>query len=197
MLCLCLSLNTNLFVYFMSKLHYLVFSAVGENKPQTVNQLCKCVSDAGCSIVDSHYSHLGSHFTSTMQLCGDWSAIARVETTLNNLSKKQKVSILMERSTAEIPPSDCLPYTVQVIALDQPGIVYQLTSFFVAQSIQIAGLSSYTYTGPKTSAILLALTLSLHVPTEVHIADLRESFMLLCDDLNLDAIIEPDKPSTT
>jgi glycine cleavage system transcriptional repressor len=33
----------------------------------------------------------------------------------------------------------------------------------------------------------------IHVPTRIHIAALREEFMDLCDNMNLDAILEPLK----
>jgi len=33
----------------------------------------------------------------------------------------------------------------------------------------------------------------VNIPARVHIATLRENFMLFCDDRNLDAIVEPYK----
>jgi glycine cleavage system transcriptional repressor len=40
---------------------------------------------------------------------------------------------------------------------------------------------------------MFSLTMSVNIPAATQISDLRERFILFCDDLNLDAIIEPEK----
>jgi glycine cleavage system transcriptional repressor len=40
---------------------------------------------------------------------------------------------------------------------------------------------------------MFALSMTVNIPVRVHIATLRENFMIFCDDRNLDAIIEPYK----
>jgi glycine cleavage system transcriptional repressor len=40
---------------------------------------------------------------------------------------------------------------------------------------------------------MFSVYMVVHVPTRIHIAALGEEFMDLCDNLNLDAILEPMK----
>ena len=40
---------------------------------------------------------------------------------------------------------------------------------------------------------MLVLNMTVNIPVNMHIADLRERFTLFCDDLNLDASMEPMK----
>ena len=49
--------------------------------------------------------------------------------------------------------------------------------------------------GPTGTELGLDITLhmSLAIPASTHIATLREDFMILCDELNLDAVLEPIK----
>jgi glycine cleavage system transcriptional repressor len=82
---------------------------------------------------------------------------------------------------------------VHVIALDNPGIVHEIANFFAVQGINIEAMETSTYAAPHTGSPMFALSMTVNIPARVHIATLRENFMLFCDDRNLDAIIEPFK----
>jgi glycine cleavage system transcriptional repressor len=77
--------------------------------------------------------------------------------------------------------------------LDQPGIVYNLAGFFSARGIDIAELNTRSYAAAHTGAPMFSVQMVIHVPAKIHIAALREEFMDICDQLNLDAILEPVK----
>ena len=54
-------------------------------------------------------------------------------------------------------------------------------------------LISTTLFAQQTGAPMVSLHMSLAIPASTHIATLREDFMILCDELNLDAVLEPIK----
>ena len=54
-------------------------------------------------------------------------------------------------------------------------------------------LSSTTYVAQLTGTRMVSLHVSVAIPARLHIATLREEFMMLCDELNLDAVLEPMK----
>ncbi len=78
-------------------------------------------------------------------------------------------------------------------ALDNPGIVHEISNFFASQGINIEAMETSTYAAPHTGSPMFALSMTVNIPARVHVASLRENFMLFCDDRNLDAIIEPFK----
>ena len=82
---------------------------------------------------------------------------------------------------------------IDVVCLDQPGIVHNLAGFFSSRGIDIAEVNTRSYAAAHTGAPMFSVYMVLHVPTRIHIAALREEFMDLCDNLNLDAILEPLK----
>ena len=59
--------------------------------------------------------------------------------------------------------------------------------------VRVTEASSATYVAQQTGATMLSLHISVAVPASLHIATLREDFMILCDELNLDAVLEPIK----
>ena len=86
-----------------------------------------------------------------------------------------------------------LPYSIDVVSLDQGGIVAGLSGFFASRSIDIAEVSTRSYPAAHTGAPMFSVQMIVNVPTRIPEAHLREEFMDYCDSLNLDAILEPVK----
>lgn len=83
-----------------------------------------------------------------------------------------------------------IPYIVEVLAMDNPGIVYKLADFFSSRKINIQSLQTDRYPAPHTGTQMFAIEMVIAVPQSIIINDLREDFLDLCDDMNLDASIE-------
>ncbi|MQM39490.1 hypothetical protein KBTX_03516 [wastewater metagenome] len=77
--------------------------------------------------------------------------------------------------------------------MDQGGVVHQLSNFFSVREIDIRDLATTTYTAVYTGTPMFSVRMTVDVPARMQIARLREEFMDFCDELNLDAIIEPAK----
>ena len=84
-------------------------------------------------------------------------------------------------------------YKTLGVALDGPGIVSDIANFFASQGINIEAMECNTYLAAHTGSVMFAMSMTVNLPARVHIATMRENFMLFCDDRNLDAIIEPFK----
>jgi glycine cleavage system transcriptional repressor len=50
-----------------------------------------------------------------------------------------------------------------------------------------------TYAAAHTGTPMFSVNMSVGIPSETHIASLRDDFMEFCDNLNLDAVLEPLK----
>lgn len=77
--------------------------------------------------------------------------------------------------------------------MDHPGIVNQLAEFFSERDINIEDMVTNSYSAAHTGTPMFSVHMSVGIPSEIHIAALREEFMDYCDALNLDAVIEPIK----
>ena len=103
------------------------------------------------------------------------------------------MTISARRTEVKPPRPDTVNYTVDVVCLDQPGVLHSLAGFFSSRGVDIGDISTRTYSAAHTGAPMFSVYMVVHVPTRIHIAALREEFMDLCDNLNLDAILEPMK----
>jgi glycine cleavage system transcriptional repressor len=173
--------------------NYLVISALGRDRPGIVDALTKAILDNGCNIIDSRMMVLGGEFSILLMLSGPWNAIAKMEDVVEALEKHLDLTIIARRTALREPQSGCLPYTVEVVSIDHPGIVNQVAHFFSSRNINIEDLYTSTYPAAHTGTPMFSLTMTAGVPGHIHIASLREEFMHFCDDLNLDGVIEPVK----
>ncbi|MCW8919077.1 MAG: glycine cleavage system protein R [Gammaproteobacteria bacterium] len=172
---------------------YLVISALGQDRPGIVKNLTQPISESGANILDSRMTILGGEFAVLMMVEGGWDTIAKLEAQLPALEQRLGLTIVARRTTSQQPQANAIPYSVNVVALDHPGIVNQLADFFSGRHINIQDLFTDCYNAAHTGTPMFTATLVVNIPGDISIARLREEFFDFCDSLNLDGIIEPAK----
>lgn len=172
---------------------YLILTVIAPGDLGILDKICHTSAKTGCSIIDCEMNTMGKECTLSMMFSGSWSAIAKLETQLDVLAKKEPIKIHHTRTEKQKYTTELLPYSVSIISLESPGLLYKITHFFAQQQITISQLTTYTYITLHTETLMFSLTMMILIPAEMNIPDLREQFMLFCDELNIDAILEPDK----
>ena len=170
--------------------HYLVISALGKDRPGIVNTLSKAALDNGCNITNSRMAVLGGEFALILLIHGSQTAVTEMERRLPALEKELQLTIIAKLTAPRIPEQRWLPYRVQVVAIDNPGIVHALTDFFSARKINLEALETETYPAAETGTTLFSLQMTVAIPVASPLGPLRESFVDFCDALNLDAAFE-------
>jgi len=174
-------------------MNFLVISALGRDRPGLVNTFSGALLDFGGNIVDSRMTVLGGEFAVLLLVEGPWNALAKIENALPDLEQELEMTIIAKRTARRAADRKLLPYAVEVVALDHPGIVKQLASFFSERNINIEDLSTTTYAAPHTGTPMYSVQMTVGIPAEIHLGSLRDEFTDYCDALNLDAILEPVK----
>ncbi len=177
----------------MSTSNLLVLSALGHDKPGLVTELSNTILSFGCNIVDSRMTVLGGEFAIIMLISGNWNNVAKLESSLAGLQESLHLSVSSTRTDKRQLERDALPYSVEVIALDHQGIVHELAEFFSTRNINIYELYTGSYNAAHTGTPMFTLNMILEIPAKTQIAVLRDEFLEYCDQLNLDAVIEPIK----
>jgi glycine cleavage system transcriptional repressor len=172
---------------------FIAISAIGDDRIGLVHDLSRVVADCGGSISESRMAALGSDFAMLMLVAGNWHSVARIETDLAKLAEASGITIQVRRTTQRAAREDMVPYSVDVVCIDQAGIVSGLSGFFAARGIDIGELSTRSYAAAHTGAQMFSVYMVVNVPSRIHVGALREEFMDFCDQMNLDAILEPVK----
>jgi glycine cleavage system transcriptional repressor len=171
----------------------IAISAIGNDRTGLVYDLTRVVVDCGGNVLESRMTALGNEFAVLMLVAGNWHTLAKLEGELTKLGESSGLTVVSRRTELRPPRTDMVSYTVDVVCLDQPGVLHALAGFFSSRGIDIGDISTRTYNAAHTGAPMFSLYMVVHVPTRIHVAALREEFMDVCDHLNLDAILEPLK----
>ena len=172
---------------------YLVLSIIGPNKAGVVNNLANLADESGCFFADSRITVFGNELAAVILVYGPWAAIAKLETNLTPFAEKHELMISSRRTQMPKLEGYAIPYMVHVIAIENSHLVPTITNFFNQQNINTVELTTHRYRAQLTNAPMFSLMMTIHIPADVKIADLRENFIIFCEDHNLDAILEPEK----
>ncbi len=170
--------------------NFLVITASGADKLGLVEQLAGRIADCGCNIEESSLAVIGGQFSFITRVSGVWNALSKLEAQLPALAAHLGLAITQQR-TGKNEHAAAIPYTVELVTMDQPGIVRSLAAFFTRNGINIEELHSSTSFAPHTGSPLTSIIMTVGIHAKIHIPTLREDFLDYCDDLNLDATLEP------
>src|SRR5580693_4771325 len=174
-------------------MQHIAVSAVGSDRTGMVHELTRVISDCGGNIAESRMAALGSEFAMLLLVNGNWHSLARIESELARLTESGAFTVHVKRTEPRPARTEMLPYSVDIVSLDQTGIVAGLSGFLASRGIDVSEVSTRGYAAAHTGAPMFAVQMVVQVPTKLPIAQLREEFMDFCDSLNLDAILEPVK----
>ena len=171
----------------------IVLSAIGTDRTGVVQDISKEILSCGGNIEESRMATLGSEFAILMLVSGNWHTLTRLQNGLDKLNKDDNLTVSIRKTGERAVKEDRMPYAVDIVSLDQQGIVFNLADFFASRDIEIADVATRRYAAAHTGAPMFAVQMAINVPASVHIVQLRDEFLELCDRLNLDAILEPVK----
>ena len=171
----------------------IAISVLARNRSGLVEMLARVAQEAGCNIMDTRMATLGQEFAMFMLVSGSWDAIVKLEDSLDRMRSREKLGITCHRTEARAEREELMPYAIEVVATDRPGIVCEIGEFFGARNIAIEDMSSYSYPAAHTGTRMFSLHMSISVPVDTSIAALRGDFLEFCDQLNIDSIMEPVK----
>ena len=158
-----------------------------------VQDITKAILSCGGNIEESRMTTLASEFAMLMLVSGSWHTLSRLETKLEKLTANDNLTVAIRKTSERASKEDRMPYAVDVVSLDQQGIVYNLANFFASNDIEIADVATRHYSAAHTGAPMFEVQMAINIPASVHVAQFRDEFHEFCDQMNMDAILEPVK----
>ncbi len=173
--------------------NYLLINAFATQARSPLVAITKRITDCGCNLAETRVAAIGSDVSVLVLALGPWDAIAKLESALSRLEREEQLRLVHFRTGPKPSQTNLLPYVVEVVAADKPGILFQIAEFFQQHGISIEQLQSTRYRAMQTGADMFSAQITVGIPSNTHIAALRDDFLEFCDGLNLDAIMDPMK----
>jgi glycine cleavage system transcriptional repressor len=169
----------------------LVITALGADRPGIVDELSEVLFSRELNIEDSRMSVLGGEFAILLLVSGTAEAINGVVGDISTLEQSLRMKLLTKVTSSQSITEDFENYIVEVEAIDHPGIVHKIASFFSSQQVNIEELSTERYSAAHTATPMFSVAMIISIPSGIDSKELSENFLDMCDELNLDASITP------
>jgi len=171
---------------------YLVLSGMGPDKKGIARSISEAAFNSGCSIEDSRMVKLGGEFAILVLITGDEAAVEAFSGRRKALEAETGLALAMRPTTArpEETREQILPFRVQVVGMDQTGIVFRVTNLLVRHGVNISSLETESHHAPVSGTPIFRMSLIAEVPAPVSVRTLREELGELCDEMNMDYSLE-------
>ena len=167
-----------------------VITAVGPDRPGLVKRITSRLLDASSNVADSRMINLRGQFALILLADIPDGSIEAVRSGLEETASELGLAIAFHAAPdtrgRDVTVTVGIPYRLRIYAMDQPGIVHQITDVLHRSSVNVEELETRSQPSPQSGAPLFSLELRMTVPPQLPIRALREELTEVCDSLNCD-----------
>lgn len=171
----------------------LAISVLGNKTNDFIAETLTAVSSCQCSVLELRTSNLTQVTALYILMTGNWNHIAKLEALLDAIAKRLNLQITFLRPEIDNRLLEGVPYTLETISMDKKDLLFAVTSFLIEHGIVIEEITASRHQAAFFNNTVFSSKFILLVPDEVRVLSLREEFLDFCDNLNIDAILEPIK----
>jgi len=168
-------------------------SKTNEFIPELLSSICVCQ----CSVLEFCTAHLTEINSAYLLVEGNWNHVAKLEGLLDGFRSRFEVQIGLLRPSANAGASaavkEGVPYALETISTENRDLLLAITSFLTEHGIVIDEINANLHPAVLFNHKIFSTRFTLLVPPGVRILSLREEFLDFCDNLNIDAVLEPIK----
>ena len=96
----------------------------------------------------------------------------------------------MEESGVQRTDADTLNYQLNIVGLDRPGILQEVTTEMSQQSINVVDLETSVRAAPMSGDKMFFADAQVLVPSDVDLADLHDRLDSVANELGIDILLE-------
>lgn len=169
----------------------LVITAVGPDRPGLVDHLTRELGKFDCNIADSRMVNLRGQFAIVMlvQMPDDQAPPLRQALAQAGAQVGLRIDLAEARQQADVRAG--VPYRIRTYAMDQAGLVHQISHLLHEHEVNIEDLTTRLEHGPHTGTPLFSMDMIVTVPPHIRLASVRADLEALCARLNCDLDIDP------
>ena len=114
-------------------MEFLVLSVQSSQNIDLYKEITRIIAKMGCHICTLQGQKLATEHVLIGMVSGNWNTLTRLETELNHFKREKQLELFFKRTKQPEQKSQLLPYSVEVLALDQMGMLHHICHFFSEQ----------------------------------------------------------------
>jgi glycine cleavage system regulatory protein len=167
---------------------HLVLTVIGRDRPGLVSAVSDTVAAGGGNWLDTRMASLSGQFAGMLLVA---IASEKVDALVASLRKleTQGLRFIIEKSDDPTPIAG-RTLRLELVGLDRPGIVRDISHVLAAQNVSIAELESECVSGSFSGEALFKARARLTLPDDLDLEQLRQSLEALADELMVDLSLD-------
>jgi glycine cleavage system regulatory protein len=167
---------------------HLVLTVIGRDRPGLVSAVSDTVAAGGGNWLDTRMASLSGQFAGMLLVD---IASEKVDALVASLRKLEArgLRFIIEKSD-QPPPVAGRTLLLELVGLDRPGIVRDISHVLAAQNVSIAELESECVSGSFSGEALFKARARLTLPDDLDLEQLRQSLEALADELMVDLSLD-------
>ena len=172
---------------------YLAISLLAEEQPQLLLNIAAIISQTHCTFETTRMVTLGARACYAFLAAGTWDGLHKLETQQRQYCQSHKIAMSFARTNKPAPKAQkLLCYTLELMTHEKAGVLHDIARFLHTEKIETDEIFASTFHS-RTGTLMSQLVMRVLIPADLSLTDLRERFMTLCEQLNVDAALEPER----
>jgi glycine cleavage system transcriptional repressor len=171
----------------------LAITLLGLRSKKFINEILISINECQCVILEISCTQLNQATAAYILIEGNWNHIAKFENFLETIQNRLEIqthSLRIDKTEKNISG---MPYSLEIVTLDQDNIIQTMVSFLTQNDISIQEFTASRYQASYNQNLILSAKFVVIIPKESALLSIREQFLDFCDQLNIDAVLEPIK----
>lgn len=164
----------------------LVLTTIGDDQAGLVDALSEVIADHGGNWEESHMAQLGGKFAGIVLLSVPGDSVDALVRDLEPLREQGLLDVTAVRAESTVDAPAVTRLTMQLVGLDHPGIVHDISHALASHDVSIASLETRTSAAPMSGGTLFTAEAILDVPEEVSIQSVTDVLEALAHQLMVD-----------
>jgi len=178
--------------YTISAMEYAVITAIGSDQVGIMDRLAGEVVSLEANIEESRAAILGGEFAVIMLVTGNTGFAKSLGMRLQATGEAMGLSITVKPTSGPAQPMG-LPYVIESLSLDTPGVVHAITSVLKANNINIEDLESGVRAAPLSGSPMFSMRIAFNIKPGASLAALRKELARVASEHDLDIEVHPAK----
>jgi glycine cleavage system regulatory protein len=172
---------------------HLVLTVIGRDRPGLVSAVSETIAAGGGNWLDTRMARLSGQFAGMLLV-----AIApdKADALVASLRKleTQGLHFVIEKSEEQTPDAG-RTLRLELVGLDRPGIIRDISHVLASQNVNIAELESERVSGSFSGEAMFKAKARLTLPDGLPLEELRQSLEAIAHELMVDLSLEGASPA--
>lgn len=167
---------------------HLVLTVIGRDRPGLVSLLSEAITSEGGNWLDTRMANLAGQFAGILMISVPQAKTEQLTAALKRL-EREGLRLVIERA-GDVPAPTGTVVTLDLVGLDRPGIVRDLSRLLAAQQVSIVDLESERAPASFSGEPMFKARARLQLPEGLGVEKLRKSVENLANEMMVDIAAE-------